>query len=410
MASTSKVSDVRSSYKKNADNVCRASKEAIKAEFNDKLRNIILQSTERTAFDKSKLWSKLYLNELMAEIQQEQHISKFRKDYKNKYEDEFEVGTSRYGGNQLLVKDQGLFKIFPAWQDIFDIIWPLHLQHHHPSPELMKHVVQDFHIIPNFAIELLNEVCSVCLGEDRPFARCAVHILQMHQLDNAFDRIMVYEELHTGFLHMVPMSHDTIDSEISLELLRLFMDYGPPKKLFIDDKIVETSIDQVKHLTQFAPFDIEIKHVQLNSAYMDRLKLLLFEWCMDNNSSSWAIACYVLKWQLNKNIYQTHRKSPFDQIFRCSDGKKYKGKKVDVTSLPSTSAAREVVTPIVPVIFECPEMILPIIEEGSVSSLAPVVEDKGTTSSDDETDEPEVYLEAVDESMEVEEVDPLAIN
>uniref|UniRef100_A0A2A4JW67 Uncharacterized protein n=1 Tax=Heliothis virescens TaxID=7102 RepID=A0A2A4JW67_HELVI len=409
MASTCNVSGL-TLEDKNTPKLCKAGLEAIRAEFNETLRNIVLLSTERTEFDKSKLFSKFYLNNLIDNIREEKNVARLRENYVNKYQDTLEVGTSRNGNEQLLVKDQGLFKLFPAWQDIFDTLWPLHLEHDHPSPELMKYISKDYYIIQNFAIELLNDVCCVCLGEDKPFVRCAVYILEMDPRDNAFDRIMVYEELHTGFIHMAPMTSDTMVSEMSLELLRLFMDYGPPKKLFINDRIVETSVQQVRHLTQFAPFNLEIKPVRLDLAYMNRLKVLLSEWCKKNQSTSWGVACFVLKWELNKRIYISHDNSPFDRIFRSLQKN---GEELDRTNIPSTSAIREEVPNTDSTVnLECPEVILPTIEEGSVSSLAPAVDavEDSCPSSDADTDEPEVFLDATAQLTDADSEDPLAIN
>lgn len=321
MASTSTDEPVRVTKKqiKNLvlSTISESETELIKTEFNEKLyAHFLPTKNSEESLVMSNLRSRESLNAMMQKIRREEEKSRLDSSYINIYRNNYKILEYRDGKERFFFKDvDDKFKILLAWEDIFDIFWDTHLKYCHPKAETLKLILQRDYIVNDFAVETISDVCYTCAGPRKPYYRCALDLMSMEGTDFAFSHIMTYQDMCSGFIHLRPICADSKESEICIELFRIFMDFGPPKEVIISNDIFLTALDQIKHLTSYAPIQIEITKVSPDQDKLNRLSKKIRSWMTKNNFENWGIACYGV--QLHLNIESTNgKKSPYDSVFK----------------------------------------------------------------------------------------------
>ena len=291
----------------------------IKDEYNEKLHSHFLSTKASEVCSKmTNLWSHNCLDPLILRIQKEKQKSGEAGIFIYKHEDKLMMIGNWRDNDRLFLKDEdGKFKVILPWEDIFDIFWEAHRQYCHPSTETLKNILQDDYIVNDFAIQNISEVCYKCSGLQKAYYRCSLDITTINEtVDYAFTHLMVYQDLCTGYIHLRPLSTDCMEIEITEELLKIFMDFGPPKQILISCDTFRVSLDQIKQLTTFAPIPITVFKVTREKDKFVNLTNAITEWMGRNKFEHWSIACYGVQLYLNNQIKSHGQKSPYDKIFK----------------------------------------------------------------------------------------------
>lgn len=208
-------------------------------------------------------------------------------------------------------------KTILPWEDSFDIVWQLHNENSHPRGKDLLEIMQDKYVINISTVECINQVCPVCLGE-KSNRRCALDIIRLKNTDNEFNYIMAYQDLITGFIRLRPISADSVAQEITMELLKIFTDFGPPEKIIINNSALASAIIPLKDI--ISSFDVKIIFVDPDSSKNNNIEKLINEWMKANDCQNWAFGCHMLQWQLNNVSYGKYSLSPYTRVFKSLNG------------------------------------------------------------------------------------------
>lgn len=286
--------------------------ELIKTEFNEKLNEYFLN------MGANSLNSEKNFKQLLLMIKRQENVSHQDISYTHTYLGRYKFVKREAGKEGLLIKGKdGIFRVLLPYEEIFDTLWKTHLKYCHPTTETLKNILQNDYIVHDFAIQSIREVCHTCSEVKKPYYRIDLDILEMNgNSDFAFTHIMTCQDMFTGFIHIRPICLDNMESEICVELLRIFMDFGPPKEIVISSGIFEVALDQIKQLTTFAPISFAITRVHPNIDKLNRIRNLIYIWMKRNNFENWAIACYGVQLHLNNKIKGITNTTPFSKVFK----------------------------------------------------------------------------------------------
>lgn len=255
-------------------------------------------------------------------------------------------------GKERLIKNiGGRDKIIVPWEDSFEIVWKVHKENGHPEATELIDIMQNNYLINRNTIECLSEVCPVCQGENQPNVKYTLDIIPM-ALDPEFDFsfILAYEDLFTKFLHLRPMNKDFTLPKLTRELMRVFMDFGPPRKILVSNPILVEAISNVKEFRKYFEFDVIIKKVQSNNERINEVRYAIGKWLEENGTKKWGINLHNIEWELNNRISGNDNKSANSRVFgnhsERMPGINLQGQEIENLTLPTFYSRNDPVLPI----------------------------------------------------------------
>lgn len=244
---------------------------------------------------------------------------------------------------EWLVKNIGGHdKVIVPWEDSFELVWKLHLENAHPEPAELMDIMQKDYLINRNTIECISEVCLVCQGDNQPNVKYTLDIIPMcTDPDFSFSSILAYEDVFTKFVHLRPIYKDLTIDELKVELMRVFMDFGPPRKILLSHAVLTEAIAKVKDFRHNFDFDVIVKKVQLDFDKINRLKATISKWMRDNKSKKWGANIHKIEWELNNRISGKDHMSANSRVFAVklmrAEREKLNLKNQAIQNLPSPS-------------------------------------------------------------------------
>lgn len=247
----------------------------------------------------------------------------------------FDVVISNTGqGTYKLVSRS---KMFPdkylevlAWEDCFDVIVKAHRLHGHRGgpPKMLYKYVQKKYIIDKIWIALLLRACNVCKSSANIFPTPPLRMLQYYKCyqvliksvrfehDSPFGSILIVVEKMSNFVQVRPVSNIHAPmQEVTLELLKIFADFGIPN-------LIETNISYIENVRTylksfFNDNDIRIPSfiglAENNLPWFDLVIVNLQDWMNVSGSKNWALGCQIVQWQINNKSQE--KTTPYKQLF-----------------------------------------------------------------------------------------------
>ncbi|KAH9642354.1 hypothetical protein HF086_004886 [Spodoptera exigua] len=244
-------------------------------------------------------------------------------------------------------------KIIVPWEDSFEIVWKLHLENAHPEPAELMDIMQKDYLINRNTIECISEVCPVCHGDNQPNVKYTLDIIPMcTDPDFLYSNILAYEDVFTKFVHLRPIYKDLSIDELKVELMRVFMDFGPPRKILLSHPVLTEALANVKDFRHNFDFDVIVKKVQLDFDKINRLKASISKWMRDNKSKKWGINIHKIEWELNNKINGRDHMSANSRVFAVKlmraerEKLNLKNQAIENVATPSFYSRRDPVLPI----------------------------------------------------------------
>ncbi|KAJ8708766.1 hypothetical protein PYW08_010148 [Mythimna loreyi] len=320
MASTSDAKPVRNAKKHGkilGSIVITAEElELIKTEFNEKLQQHFLFTKDKEEYSLSNLRSSKCIDTIIQKIKKEEEKSRLDSSYINIFRENYMIVQGIDGKERLYFRDKGAkLKMVLPLDEIFDIFWKKHIQYGHTDADTLIQILGRDYVVNHFAVQTISEVCYTCSGPKKPYYCCILDIISMKRSDFAFSHLMSCQDMFTGFTHLRPICGDNKISEICVELFKIFLDFGPPKQVIISDDVFIKALDQIQHLTTYAPMPIDIINVVKDVRKLNELCRKLDEWMAVNKFDNWCLACYGFQYNLNKDT-RNRPKSSYDSVFK----------------------------------------------------------------------------------------------
>lgn len=134
--------------------------------------------------------------------------------------------------------------------------------------------------------------------------------------DKSFKYLLVYKDYQTKFIQLRPLTATDLVEEISLELVKIFCDFSPPKSVYVQNEIInifEAVLDRLNEV--FEPkISLEISDVNEMVLSTSSIELSLNDWMLNQKSDAWSIGCHFVQWEINNT--RTKNQTPFKSFFR----------------------------------------------------------------------------------------------
>ncbi|XP_053620313.1 uncharacterized protein LOC128680871 [Plodia interpunctella] len=203
-------------------------------------------------------------------------------------------------------------------EECFELLAKIHLDNDHADYETMLKFVSSNYLISEENLSLFMKLCNVCTKSE-PFVNHCYYIFVMDLTDfedKPYRYILTLVEISTHFVHLRPLIFDS-SSEIAIELLKIFSDFGPPITLKTTTIKFDFFISVNAKLIQMCPeFNVLIEKTEWTNTenFYKSIKHELYEWMVMTGCSNWATGCRMVQWRMN-NISNSENRTPFSLIF-----------------------------------------------------------------------------------------------
>ncbi|GBP85928.1 KRAB-A domain-containing protein 2 [Eumeta japonica] len=254
--------------------------------------------------------------------------------------------SSRYdvmnigGSDYLILKrknhDSPTVRVVPL-EEYYDILTDIHKSCGHGGRDKIQYKLKDKFVIVRKAIDLFVSLCPVCQSKrnipkkgivTKPILskdfneRGQVDLIDFQSApDGQFKWLLNYQDHATKFVHLRPLSSKQA-SEVALELLKFFLEFGAPYILQSDNGR-EFTAKIIAEMVNMWP-DCKIihgtpRHPQTQGS-VERsnqdVENMLRAWMRDNNSiANWAIGCFFVQYNKNNLFHRILGRSPFRALF-----------------------------------------------------------------------------------------------
>lgn len=224
---------------------------------------------------------------------------------------------------KLIKKGQNPYVYYISCEDAFNIIAEAHLTTNHGGYERIMRHIRPIYCIDKSAVKLFLRLCDVCKfygsygkGTEKGAKlndTCRVAINLINNSDQSFGYILSVVDNATDYVHLRPLTSRD-EMSVAIELLKIFMDYGPPF-------IIETSAKKffkavARRIEDMCPeFYISVVSAEINlSELYCRVEKYLKIWQNKYNCKNWTFGVHMVQWWLNNTqdlSFTTH----FENVF-----------------------------------------------------------------------------------------------
>lgn len=249
--------------------------------------------------------------------------------------DIMEVGDSKYLVKKRKNHDEAIVQLV-ARENFFEILSTIHKNIGHGGRDKMIYALKDKYCIPKPVVLIFCKLCNVCnLKKSQQHKNIVVKPIlskdfnvrgQVDLIDfqstpsGSFKWLLNYQDHATKYCHLRPLQSKRA-SEVALELLKIFLQFGAPYILQSDNGR-EFTATVVEEMTNLWP---ECKIIHGRPRYpqsqgsVERcnqdVENMLRAWMMDNQSTDWGMGCYFVQWQINCSKHRIINRSPYKALF-----------------------------------------------------------------------------------------------
>lgn len=230
------------------------------------------------------------------------------KKYKGRHIYEFE---DKEGKNIVTMKRKGknepLLQVL-SFEGIYDVLMELHIDYDHESNTFLQTATENKYSIPSICYDLIQEACNICredstrlTGASRTGIVSFIHHMKLRQTAY-YNSVLIYIDEYTEFIIIRPTrSFDVVD--MSTELFKIFMEFGPPGKVYMNIKESEFSLSIKTIMENVCPsckiiFDYVDDELSMSFSVMDAIG----NWMKEVKSTSWEIGCFEVQRRLNTKM------------------------------------------------------------------------------------------------------------
>ncbi|XP_073960838.1 KRAB-A domain-containing protein 2-like [Choristoneura fumiferana] len=249
----------------------------------------------------------------------------------NRIMEKYEIYTEN-GEQKLIFKrktpDDHIIRIVGA-EDCFDIVVDAHIKTDHGGYDKIIKTLRHMYCIPKTSIDFIVASCNVCLMNNSESRRKAdnrtsqvfhdvgqVSLINMClEPDHEFKFILFYLDRSTKFMLLRPLVTNTFN-EVAMELLKIFLDIGPPQRLGTYDRVYFGKVLSLVRAAYGNFHNISlILPVKLPEISAIDVKNMLKKWQQQSGSRNWAMGCYMVQWENNCTNTSDDR-SPYETVFK----------------------------------------------------------------------------------------------
>lgn len=149
---------------------------------------------------------------------------------------------------------------------------------------------------------------------------CTVEVLDMsNNPDQYYHSLFVYEDRKTNFIQLRPMNTN-METEMSLELLKILTDFGSPECLVVNTDNIKIFEKILKLLETLTGCKVLLAFHRTESKLIQRVAKNIVKWMKERNCKNWGMGCHEVQWNMN-NEPDNNGITPFSQVF----GNQYTG-------------------------------------------------------------------------------------
>ncbi|XP_049702878.2 KRAB-A domain-containing protein 2-like [Helicoverpa armigera] len=223
-----------------------------------------------------------------------------------------------------------------ARNEYFDTLEDIHKACGHGGRDKMLHAIKSKYYIPRKAIEIFLALCPTCetkkvlpkkVTVTKPIAsgyfniRGQVELMDFQSCpDGEYKWLLNYQDNATQFVSLRPLTTDNAQ-EVAMELMKIFMIFGPPY-ILQSDKRREFTTEIIAKITSMWPeckiVNRSPSHPQTQNSVEKNnqdIETMLRTWMKDNNSTNWSIGCHHVQYERNASLNHIIGKSPYKALF-----------------------------------------------------------------------------------------------
>lgn len=306
----------------------------MKAIFNEKMKEYSNKNEDVV----KKPWTSASIEDAIREILDSNNPEKKKtsRQYRltRKY-DTMEVGDKRVLIKKMRSNEDPIVVIIPV-EEFFDILLQYHRATGHGGRDKMLFALKNKFYVPKPAIEIFLSLCKMCNMKKcqqhrnivvRPITtkdfnlRSQVDLIDFQSTPcDEYKWLMNYQDHSTKFCLLRPLKTKCA-TDVAMELLKIFLDFGAPHILQSDNGR-EFTADVIKELVHMWP-DCKIVHGRprhpQSQGSIERcnqdIENMLRAWMNDNGSTDWAMGCRYVQWQKNTSKHRVIGRSPYTALF-----------------------------------------------------------------------------------------------
>lgn len=165
-----------------------------------------------------------------------------------------------------------------------------------------------------FLSEDVKDISDDLVNEEVFEHVCSVDILDISKNpDHLFKYLLIHEDRKTNFIQLRPLTANA-ESEISLELIKIIMDFGPPDCIVVDvenKNIFENILERARIL---ASTNIALALHKSENELIGKVAKNILLWMKDQDCKHWGTGCHVVQWNMN-NKPGIDGITPFSRVF-----------------------------------------------------------------------------------------------
>ncbi|XP_050680628.1 uncharacterized protein LOC126976368 [Leptidea sinapis] len=213
-----------------------------------------------------------------------------------------------------------------TYENCFDVFVDAHIHAtNHGGYQEMKNLLNGYYVYEKKCLHNFLRSCTSCKELYKPKEEEYIEINkskfnQLVQLDykdmrsipGKFKFIMTYTDKATNFVLVRPLL--TCDSEcIAMELLKIFVDFGPPKEIYTMN--IQKTYKAIEIVQATLQFKCSIRDTDSHSDITNQVYSKIHSWALENNCSNWGYSCWLIQHQMNTE----GKNNPMKKIFgRCT--------------------------------------------------------------------------------------------
>lgn len=149
---------------------------------------------------------------------------------------------------------------------------------------------------------------------------CSVDVLDITENpDNFYCFLLIHEDRKNNFVQLRPLNSNC-EAEISMELIKILMDFGPPECIVVDGDNKQIFLRILDRLKVLSNYDIALALHKSENKLIQVVANNIITWMKEEDCKNWGTGCHVVQWKMNNSPDVTGT-TPFSRIF----GYKYTG-------------------------------------------------------------------------------------
>ncbi|XP_013186714.2 SCAN domain-containing protein 3-like [Amyelois transitella] len=198
-------------------------------------------------------------------------------------------------------------------EDSFDLFVEVHQATGHGGRDKMLQNMRQKYHVSEVCLKIFLDLCNVCRTNKKVNPEKNIHhtvIVDLldfcatpEETDGDFGHVLIYKFKWSGFTLLRPISSTNFEKDIALELLNIFLDFGPPAKIVVDISrlsLFQSVIVQIMSLS--CDFSVLVEYNVNEDPTKYCIKDSIQNWIdVNGTGKGWATMCHLLQWKINKS-------------------------------------------------------------------------------------------------------------